>query len=81
MVDTLASANPWPFRVGEPRQKGVHYCCFANPCLTRDQDDLTDDFPVGMVVNPRGGALFVSTNGYGMGAVKGLGEIVRIDLR
>jgi hypothetical protein len=39
------------------------------------------NFPVGMAVSPRGGALFVSTNGYGMGAVRGLGEIVRIDLR
>jgi DNA-binding beta-propeller fold protein YncE len=38
------------------------------------------NFPVGMAVSPGGGALFVSTNGYGMGAVEGLGEIVRIAL-
>jgi hypothetical protein len=39
------------------------------------------NFPVGMAASPRGRALFVSTNGYGLGAVEGLGEIVRIDLR
>jgi hypothetical protein len=27
--------------VGKPSEKGVDYCRFANPCLTRDQDDLT----------------------------------------
>jgi len=38
------------------------------------------NFPVGMAKSPDGSALFVSTVGYGQGAVEGLGEIVRIAL-